>query len=106
MIEAQEMDPAGPNHEELRGGLYSLCEVSDVLVFKLLSLIPWISLSFLMFYFEVCVLIGPYLSLRVSQLNLHLLFEMFIFQRFSLCQKLRVPEADDMLSLTASVVCW
>ena len=76
---------------------HSLCEVSDVSVFRLLSLMPWISLLFLKFYFEVCVLIGPYLSLRVSQLNLHLLFEMFIFQRFSLCQKLRVPEADDML---------
>ena len=69
MIEAQEMDPAGPNHEELRGGLLTPCEVSDVSVFKLLSLMPWISLSFLTFYFEVCVLVGPYLSLRISQLN-------------------------------------
>ena len=78
------MDPAGPDHEELRGGLMTPCEVSDVSVFKLLSLMPWISLSFLTFYFEVCVLIGPYLSLRVSQLNLHLSFEMFTFQRFFL----------------------
>ena len=69
MIEAQEMDPAGPNHEELRGGLLFPLRSFRRFGFKLFSLIPWISLLFLKFYFEVCVLIGPYLSLRVSQLN-------------------------------------
>ena len=68
-VEVLKFQITGPDHEELRGGLMTPCKVSDVSVFKLLSLMPWISLSFLTFYFEVCVLIGPYLSPRVSQLN-------------------------------------
>ena len=59
MIEAQEMDPAGPNHEELRGGLLFPLRGFRRFGFQTIQFDTMDESVISKVYFEVCVLIGP-----------------------------------------------